>query len=234
MAKQISLSSKKNKAKFAIVDDDDFAALSGYSWHMKNGYAFTGDRDLRMHRFILGDPPVGFIVDHINGDKLDNRRANLRLATHAQNMQNMAPRQGSTSRFKGVYWKSEHRYWVAGITVNKIRHHLGSFVSEFDAARAYNAAAVKYFGEYARLNIIPDDATEPVLYRQAVPVAHSRTSKYRGVVLRPECKRWKAQIGSAGKIINLGYFDTAEEAARAYDAAAKIHHGKRAFLNFLD
>lgn len=235
MTKQIPLSGSVGQC--ALIDDDDYAAASTYSWHSCRGYATTkiGRKNLRLHTIIAGDPPAGFVVDHIDGDPLNNQRANLRWATFAQNIQNKSSHRDSSSRFKGVSWNKRLKVWAAQIYSDKKYIYLGIFTSELDAARAYNAAAAQHFGEYARLNVIPDDADGPVRYRQAVPNAtNNRTSKYRGVSFSFREERWRAAIGSADKIIHLGHFDTEEAAARAYDSAAKLHHGTRAFLNFLD
>jgi hypothetical protein len=143
----------------AFVDDEDFPLLNRYTWHVDpKGYVVTSlfGTTVRLHRFIL-NAPKNMQVDHINGDKLNNTKTNLRLATNTQNQQNVpkTPRQTS-SKFKGVHSRKdrEHRKdkWVARIAVNGKRLHLGYFNSETEAALAYNEAAVKYFGEFANLN----------------------------------------------------------------------------------
>jgi hypothetical protein len=104
-----------------------------------------------MHREVLGDPQG--VVDHINGDTLDNRRANLRVASYSGNNRNTRKRQGCSSRFKGV---DRHRgAWRARITPPGGRQvTLGHFASELEAALAYNAHARRLFGEFARLNTV--------------------------------------------------------------------------------
>jgi hypothetical protein len=91
-------------------------------------------------------------IDHCNGDKLDNRRCNLRDATTSQNKANEGLRKNNTSGFKGVYWSKWAGKWMAGIKVNYKRIHLGYYMRKVDAARAYNRAARRYFGKYAQLN----------------------------------------------------------------------------------
>lgn len=144
-----------SQGRHAIVDRDIYPFLSQHKWSYSasgGGYAVRVvlRKTILMHRFIL-QAPKGVQVDHINGDPLDNRRCNLRLATAQQNRRNMAPRSGK-SKYKGVC-TFESR-WRASITVDYKTIHLGLFPTEIQAARAYNEAAIRYFGEFARLNDI--------------------------------------------------------------------------------
>lgn len=106
-----------------------------------------------MHRQILGlahnDPRNG---DHKNGDKLDNRRSNLRIASSVENRQNVGIRKNNRSGYKGVSWSRVANKWHAYITVNWKKVHLGSFDNIIEAARAYDASALYHFGEFACLN----------------------------------------------------------------------------------
>lgn len=154
MVKQIPLT----RGQVALVDDADYDWLNQWKWQETNGYATrkvfrNGVRtSLRMHRALVGlDVADGMQVDHINANPLDNRRSNLRLCSNGQNRQNCRGSQ-KTSRFKGVYYPKNERRCRASIRVNKHTIHLGTFDSETDAARAYNAAAMQHFGEFARLN----------------------------------------------------------------------------------
>ena len=155
--KQIPLT----QGKFAIVDDEDYEELSKYNWYAWRGngtyYAvrsigkYPNRSKERMHRRIM-KAHKGQEVDHINRDSLDNRRCNLRLCTRSQNMANMSSyRKNCSSKYKGVSWDKIHRKWVAYICRGKQRR-LGFFISEIDAAKAYDEAAIKLFGEYANKN----------------------------------------------------------------------------------
>ncbi len=105
-----------------------------------------------MHQEII-QVPKGMVVDHINHDGMDNRDANLRAATRAQNMRNRRKiSKSSSSKYKGVTWKKDRSKWEASITFERKYIFLGHFENEIDAARAYDEAAKKYHGEFACLN----------------------------------------------------------------------------------
>ena len=145
--------------KSTIVDDCDFARLSAYRWYCVSGYAVrkvTGANGRltweRMARAIT-DAPSGMCVDHINGDKLDNRRSNLRICTRGQNARNTKkPSHGKTSTFKGVSWYRRYSKYQAAVSSNGKRVHLGYYDRAEDAARAYDEAALKAYGEFALIN----------------------------------------------------------------------------------
>ena len=94
------------------------------------------------------------VVDHINSDSLDNRRSNLRVCTVSQNNMNSAIGRNNKSGYKGVSWDKTNKKWRAGIKAKGKSVSLGSFNSKKDAARAYNEAAKKAYGEFAKLNIL--------------------------------------------------------------------------------
>lgn len=155
------------------VDDEDFVWLtdgtsqrgSPRKWSAvlsRHGMFYACSRLGKMARLIVKAGP-GEFVDHINGDTLDNRRCNLRIVKKVHNEMNRRKRKGCRSLYKGVAWcinersgKPLSRPWrayIGGICTGG-RIHLGKFESEREAALAYNEAAVKYFGEYAKLNVI--------------------------------------------------------------------------------
>lgn len=154
--KEIQLS----KGKIAIVDDNCAIEILERNWHYHNrGYAGTnviknGKRGIiLMHRVIM-DAPKGVEVDHVNGNKLDNRKENLRLCTHAQNMQNKKIYKSNIQGFKGLTFIKGTGNIRARINKNGKEINLGMFATAEEAAKAYNEAAIKYFGEFANLNKI--------------------------------------------------------------------------------
>lgn len=152
---------KLTQGKTAIVDDEDYEWLMGWKWSATEGpytcYAKTSEIiegkkiTIRMHRMILG-AKHGDEVDHRNHNGLDNQRSNIRIATKNQNMRNRAPNTKGTSKFKGVYLYKRTGRWAARIRVLSNLIYLGSFQDEIEAARAYDKAALKCFGEFALTN----------------------------------------------------------------------------------
>ena len=156
--KQIPLTQNK----FALVDDEDFKYLNQWKWHYHKGYATRAGKmvnykreieKIYMHRLIL-NTPKGLETDHNNGDKLNNCRSNLRIVTKSQNKMNTGIRKDNISGFKGVYFDKYWDKWRSRIKKDGKQIHVGYFKSLPEAVLAYNEAAIKYFGEFARLNII--------------------------------------------------------------------------------
>ena len=150
--------------RYAKVDPADYKRLREYEWFTMKGkntfYARgrvaiskTGKEKLTsLHQKII-EVPKGMVVDHINHDGMDNRRANLRAATRAQNIRNRKKfAKSSGSKYKGIYWKKKTRKWEASITFERKKIFLGCFRNEVDTAKAYDRAARKYHGEFASLN----------------------------------------------------------------------------------
>ena len=148
----------------ALVDLSDRELVTQHNWHAwaRDGlvYAVTNinrnsqRRQISMHRLILGIADTNKpLVDHINHNGIDNRRANLRLASSSQNNANQALSKGAkTSKYKGVSWHSSTNKWQASIRVKGKQTYLGLFTSEEKAAVAYNQAAIIHFGDFAFLN----------------------------------------------------------------------------------
>jgi hypothetical protein len=140
------------KGKVALVDDEDYVEVIKYKWWLDSDYVrgWVNGNQTRLHNFIMGEND-GMEVDHINRNGLDNRRCNLRFVTRSQNSMNRDANKNGTSKYKGVRLLRQ-KYWTAQIKLKGKNIHLGNFKSELLAAEAYDKAAKKYFGEYARLN----------------------------------------------------------------------------------
>ncbi len=147
---------------FSLVDEVDYQKVNEWNWSTKisghgQGKKFRYGHRIdtihgytTLHRFILGVSEE-CDIDHINGDTLDNRRQNLRLASRSQNLQNQVKTRGH-SRFKGVYFDTASSKWKAQITIGGIRKNLGRFADEELAAVAYNNAAIDAYGAFACIN----------------------------------------------------------------------------------
>jgi hypothetical protein len=155
------------QGKVALVDDDMYEYLNQWKWQAnKNGNKFYAKRSIKvsqgkqktisMHRFITKNINPKMHTDHLNGNGLDNRKINLRICTNSQNAMNQSKQINNTSGYKGVsyYKNSINKKWMATIKLNNIKIYLGLFIDPKDAASAYNAAAIKFYGEFAKLNKI--------------------------------------------------------------------------------
>lgn len=139
-----------------LIDDRDYYLVSDLNWWLAKGKYTTYARSKKtyMHRIILGLTDKNMLVDHKNGNGLDNRRGNLRICDIAQNNRNVVKHIAGTSKYRGVSWNKCEGKWQAQIKHNKKGCHLGFFKNENDAAIAYNKAAKELHKEFASLNII--------------------------------------------------------------------------------
>lgn len=226
------------------VDPDVYLSQRHRRWYRNSrGYAvcFDGPEIVYLHREITEAAP-GQFVDHTNGNKLDNRRANLEIVTRTQNNRRRRV-VNSASGYKGVHQRSETRF-TARIHCQGRQYYLGTYLDAHTAALAYNRAAGKLFGHDGFLNPVGGRLSESdAEYVDDKLAGRPRSPRYRGrkrVQKRPspfrgvywERGRWRAKIGHQGKKVHLGYFDDEVPAAQAYDEAARRLHGERARLNF--
>lgn len=239
---RIPLHSRKYPNLYAVIDEEDYELVSRYRWypsdHSPAIYACsmpTKRGEIRMHRLIL-NAPDGILVDHKNGNTLDNRRCNLRLATHANNAQNGKVQSNNSSGFKGVC--ADGAWWRAEISVDSRRVWLGRYVSSTAAASAYDHAAREYHGEFAKTNqemglLKSNEVVAPELLKQyRVPHPRPGSSIYRGVIWHKDREMWRATVYCQGKQHYVGHFESEVEAAMAHDEVAVQVCGGDARLNF--
>lgn len=165
------------------MDDADFPAVSAHRWTavVRNGrlhcvqraaYTSNGaETSVKLHRELLGLTDPKLCVDHIDGNPLNNCRSNLRVVTHAQNMLNhaaMRDRKRSAGSFIGVSFITTTGDWVAAIGKDRKQYTLGRFDRPEEAARAYDSAAVHFFGDFAALNF-PNEIPKPFKYEAGTP-----------------------------------------------------------------
>lgn len=221
------------KGKFAIVDDEDFVNISQYRWHLHGRYANNVAAGA-MHRYLLG-APEGRYVDHINGDSLDNRRENLRFATHGENMMNKHVHWGK-SKYKGVIWNKSKSVWFVRVQGDKTRIFVGSFRDEIAAAEAYNVAAKQMHGEFASLNTIDGYTTgEEAAIAAKTTWARKKSvgaCEYRGVNYNKERDSFDAAVRSKSEKLSKRFTDK-HAAAAWYNVQAKKLYGDGATLNEL-
>lgn len=153
------------KGLVALVSDEDYEWVSPFHWqaHSKGGPIYASRREsipprkhIEMHRFIL-QAPEGTHVDHINNNTLDNRRENLRLCSHNENMYNRRMLKSNKSGYRGVSKPSDSKKWVATISAGGNQYYLGCFDDPIEAAKVRDAKAQELHGEFARLNFPEGD-----------------------------------------------------------------------------
>ncbi len=231
----VKLGSAKHGDVSFIIDDEDFEKIK--EWTLRPAANGSGQIYLNMsktegpirmvsyfHRFIM-NCDEGMVIDHINGNTLDNRKENLRICTQLQNNWNTGKRKSNCySKYVGVTWVKSVKKWQACLG----NRYLGRFDNEEIAAKAYDTEARKTYGEYARLNF-PDETEEIIgVIRQ------KKTSKYRGVIKDKKTSKWLVSLMVEGKKYTGGrQYNTEEEAARRYDELTKQYRkNPRKYLNF--
>ena len=148
-----------NTELIALIDDEDYPIVSRFAWYIDStGYAKTCLRDdkkkveIRLHKLIMGtNVSCKLQIDHINRNRLDNRKENLRYCTIAENRRNRSKSNG-ISKYKGVSWDKERAKWYASIKYNYKNIYLGRHDNEITAAQAYDKKAKELFGEFAAPN----------------------------------------------------------------------------------
>lgn len=186
--KQILLSQNQ----VALVDDEDFEFLSLWKWNAnKLGNTFYAVRNEKlktflMHRAIMNVSDKKLVVDHKDRNGLNNQKSNLRICTKSQNCANNKPLISKTSNYLGVSWDKNRNKWAANLTKNWKKIFLGRYISEREAAIAYNIGAKIHHGEFANLNIINDGLDSELKPTQYIrKVSHSFVSENNSKIISP-------------------------------------------------
>lgn len=151
-----------NSEEKVIVDDEDYEYLKQWNWQLMRSSGHVGRSEYKkgtilLHR-VVNNTPNELFTDHINQNKLDNRRENLRTCSKAQNSMNRAKQNGKySSKYKGVTWCKKSQKWKARVKYNGKFIALGHHTSEIEAAKAYNQKAEELFGEFFVPNIIESE-----------------------------------------------------------------------------
>lgn len=153
---------KLTQGQFALVDDEDFEYLNQFDWGAvkghntyyakKSGYDKGKKPQIKMHRLILKITDSKTLVDHKDGNGLNNQKNNLRSSNKSQNGINRGPQKNGTSQYKGVSWIAKSNKWMAKITINRKQIYIGCFSDIIECAKAYDKKAKELFGEFAYLN----------------------------------------------------------------------------------
>ncbi len=231
------------KGFITIVDEEDYDNLIKYRWYYSNGYA-SNYKLGALHRFIMNiksdeiNNRSSIFIDHINGDKLDNRKSNLRICNNSKNSQNRFKTRGK-SKYKGVVWDASHDAWIVRIKPERgPRIYLGLYRDELEAAKAYNNKAIELFGEYANINVIDTYTTgsEQATFLNPFKLSNkskSSTSKHKGVHFDKSRNKYQAQIKYNG-VKFMKRFNTEDEAALWYNDKAIELFGSFAVLNIIE
>lgn len=156
--KEINITGKKGAGLKTLIDERDIKKIPNYAINL-NGWGYPcitfREKNKRitksLHQIIMGEIPKGMVIDHIDGNPLNNQKSNLRICTPQQNQFNQRKTRG-VSKYKGVSWYKNYKKWMAKIKFNGRTYNLGYFNTEIQAAKAYDEKAKEIFGEFANLN----------------------------------------------------------------------------------
>ncbi len=189
---------------FSLIDEDDYKRVNSIKWYLdKDGYA-RNPKYGSLHRFIINAKQEDFKVDHINRNRLDNRKSNLRFVTSSQNSQNKSKKKNCSSKYIGVSYEDDRNKWRCYTSGKYTR-----FDKEEHAAYWYDQIALEKYGSGAKINNIekPDDFIEPIKKDKNLPI---------GIYLNGS-GNYKTCIRIDGKLIYLGTFKTIDEAQKIYN-----------------
>lgn len=205
-----------------MVDDEDYEKFNKFKWHkcpygyaVRSGRKEENRRGVKLHREVT-NCPKGLEVDHINRNKLDNRKENLRIVTRQQNAQNRGKTRTNTSGFRGVFKKG--RGWAVQVYHNGKIHCGGSYQIPEDASVAADKMRkhLGFLDTETNYGIVsaPDK-------RGRIGNNSNNSSGYRGVSWKKKNQKWVASVNNKGKVIHIGLFNNIKDAAVAADNKRK-------------
>lgn len=228
--KEIKLGGKKSAR--AIISKKDYNILSKYKWHLKDGYAvgWVDYKKVKMHRFIVGASDEK-VVDHINGNRLDNRRENLRVTTKEKNAENRRKISGqSTSKYFGVYYNSKRNKYCSRIRYECKIHFLGNFNTEREAAERRDHYIIKHQLNHIQLNF--PEKKEYYEEKEYCEKNKDKKVKYIGVHYDKNKNIYTTQLRYNSKILMLHRFDNPLQCAKEYDKCIVLNNIPNKTLNF--
>lgn len=224
------------------VSNEDLDWVLNFKWcvdtkgYIQRSYSINGViKKAVLHRVICEMMELNInnqSIDHIDCNRLNNCRNNLRIATRSQNNFNQKIRSNNTSNYKGVSWCKQAGKWRVRIYIDKKEKHVGFFDCPIKGAIAYDIRAFEEYGEFAHFNF-PDKIKQSISEKNNyVKIIQPKTSKFKGVSWNTQRMKWHSLIKINGKQKHLGFFDCPIEAAIAFDRAAVEYRGEFVKLNF--
>lgn len=210
-----------NSFLVTYIDDEEYDKVEKYTWYLtNNGYVAAHIQNIgkrTLHRYLLNLNIGDKHVDHINHNKLDNQKNNLRTCTNMENHRNKKSKPHS-SIYKGVCWVKANQKWASNISVEGKNKEIGLFENEIDAAHAYDYYALKFFGNFAYINFPDYDYNNhQIICNRKSP----KTSKFKYISLNRSMNMWFVTIRHNKKAKHLGAFRTELDALLAYNQMAK-------------
>ncbi|WP_052323503.1 MULTISPECIES: AP2 domain-containing protein [Lysinibacillus] len=236
MVKEIPL----QNGMVALVDDEDFERVSHYVWTVNNDGRGGGmkvrttiqGKTKSLSKVILCIEERRIRVLHKNKNSLDYRKENLIVGDAKLNVLMKKGNENSSSKYKGVSWDKKLQKWTAQTRENGKKKHLGVFLDEDEAAKAYNEAVLKIFGENCYLNVIGENNnTETIQIEKVQQTRKKNKTGFKGVYFSGNLFQSSITTGKKSELY-LGTFNTLEQAAKAYDQKAYELYGDKSILNF--